>query len=344
MRNTVVLYALFIILVLNAVVATACSAPPVSAQASTPTAEATQQRPAVAPTQPAATATPFAALRAVTNVKLVGNLVAANQVSLAFTAAGRVKELPVAEGAAVKAGTLLGSLDTAVLEAQFAQAQATFDVANATWARIQQGPSADDMAVAQANLDRAKAAVDQAQAAYDRSSKTGAAAVNLQTATLNLQTALAQYNLAVNHPTASEREIGQIQFKQAQLALDLAKQNLTNTKLSAPFDGTLLSITPKIGESVGANTAVMVLADLTKMQVLVNADETTLANIKVGQKARITADAIGDRVLTGVVQKIGLIATTTTTVVTVPVWIDIDPTDARLYPGLSATVEIATGS
>jgi len=189
--------------------------------------------------------------------------------------------------------------------------------------------------------------VDQAQIAYDRAGGAGnprigltSQATNLQSATIAYQIALATYNISVNHPTPSEREVGQIQFRQSQLALELAKQNLNNAKLVAPFDGTLISITPKVGESVGANTGVMVLADLSKMQVLVNSDETTLANIKLGQKVTIVADALGEKTLTGTVKKIGLLATTTTTIVTVPVWIDLDATDAPLYPGLSATVEI----
>ncbi len=335
MRNSFALVILFTLLAASIMLVVGYSVPVAAAQAPTPTA--TRAAP-----QPAATATLVPVIRTVTRSKLVGNLVAVNQVALAFPAGGRIKDLPVAEGTHVKAGTVLATLDTAVLEAQLAQAQAGYDQVGATWVRTQQGPTADDLAVAKSNLDRTQVAVNQAQAAYDRSSGTGTVAINLQQATLNWQTALAQYNLIVNHPTASEREIGQIQYNQARLAVDLAKQNLNNTKLVAPFDGTLISLTPKLGESVNANAAVMVLADLSKMQVLVNADEITLANIKVGQKATLTLDAVGDKPLTGVVKKIGLLATTTGTIVTVPVWVDIDPTNTPLYPGLSATVEINT--
>ncbi len=347
MRNALTLFALFILFVLGTLILTV-NTPAASAQAPTPTGE--RPRPIqqqVTPTP--VTPTPIPAIRTATSVKLVGNMVSANQASLAFTSAGRVKELPVAEGTKVQAGTLLGSLDTTVLEAQLAQSQAAYDQVNASFIRTQQGPSPDEIAVAKSNVDRAQAAVDQAQASYDRAGGArnptiglSGVSTNLQTATLAYQIALAQFNLTVNHPTPTELEVAQAQLKQAKVALDLAKQNLANVRLLAPFEGTLISITPKVGESVTANTAVMVLADLTKMQVLVNADETTLASIKVGQKATVTADALGTQVLTGTVKKIGLLATTTTTVVTVPVWIELAATNAFIYPGLSATVEIAT--
>ena len=85
------------------------------------------------------------------------------------------------------------------------------------------------------------------------------------------------------------------------------------------------------------------LADLSQMQVLIGVDETTLGAIQVGQSATITADALPGRTLTGHVSKIGMLATTTAGIISMPVTIDVDETDAPIYPGLSATVEITIG-
>ena len=76
--------------------------------------------------------------------------------------------------------------------------------------------------------------------------------------------------------------------------------------------------------------------------MLANIDETTLASVKVGQTAMISVDVLPGKILTGRVKRIGLLATTTGNVVSVPVWIDLAKTDTALSPGLSATVEIAT--
>ena len=318
---------------------------------STAGAQTTPGRPGGAPaTRAPVTPTPTRAIQIrVTKAKVAGSIVAANQASLTFATGGRLKELPVPEGARVKAGTLLAALDTAVLEAQVAQAKAASDLATANWNRIQAGPTSDDIALAKSRVDSAKAAVDQAQAAYDAIgglrnpliAMTGQS-ITLQQATLTYQAAVATYNLAVNHPTDSERAIGLAQLAQAQAAYDTAKQSLNNARIVAPFDGTLVSITPKLGESISANSPVLLFADLSQMQALAAIDETTLASIQVGQKATLFADAAPDKVLTGRVKRIGLFATSTGNIVTVPVWIEIDKTDAALSPGWSATIEIAT--
>jgi multidrug resistance efflux pump len=296
------------------------------------------------------TPTPTTAVRVtITKVKVAGTLVAAKQATLTFAMNGRLKELPVAEGTRVKAGTLLAALDTAILELQVAQAKAALDLATANWNRIKAGPTSDEIALARSNLDRAQAAVDQAQAAYDRAGGQRNAFISmmpqgaaLQQATLAYQIARAQYNQAVNRPTESEREVGMAQLAQAQAAYDTARQALSNAQIVAPYDGTVVSISPKVGESVSAFVPAIVFADLTQMQVLANVDETTLASVRVGQKATIYVDALPDQVLSGRVKQIGMFATAVGNVVMVPVRIEIDSTNVPLSPGWSATVEIAT--
>ncbi|MEW5720121.1 MAG: efflux RND transporter periplasmic adaptor subunit, partial [Chloroflexota bacterium] len=284
----------------------------------TPTATATRPPTPIPP--PTATPTPSA--RTAPKIRVVGNLVAANQASLSFAATGRVKELPVPEGTRVQAGTLLAALDTGTLELLLAQASAALELANANWSRTLQGAAADDIAIARANLERAKSAMDQAQSAYDRIGgssnpkiNTTAQALTLQQAIASYQGAIAQYNIVVKRPTQAERESGAATLAQAQAAFELAKQNVNNARLVAPFDGTVVSIVPKIGESAIANTPALIFADLTQMQVLINVDETTLGSIQIAQTATISVDAFPDKQLTGRVKKIGLVGTTATNIV-----------------------------
>ena len=325
---------------------TACGANNLLSFLATPTPTAAATRPPVPTPMPTATLPPSA--RPAFKIRVVGNLVAANQASLSFSTTGRVKDLPAPEGTRVKAGTLLAALDTGTLEFKLAQAKAALDLAAATLARTMQGPTADDVAIARSNLERAQSALNQAQSAYDRIGgssnpkiSTTSQALALQQAAAAYQGAVAQYNITVNRPTPSEREAGLASLAQAQAAYELAKQNLNNARLIAPFDGTVVSIVPKIGESAIANTPALIFADLTQMQVLINVDETTLGSLQVGQAATIAIDAFPDQSLTGRVKKIGLVGTTATNIVSVPIWIDIDKTETPLYPGLSATVEIS---
>jgi HlyD family secretion protein len=288
-------------------------------------------------------------LAASNTVKAIGNLMSANQAMLAFQAGGRVKEIDVKAGDQVKAGAQLASLDTSMIDFQIAQAQAALDAATATFDKVKAGPTKDDVLIAKSNLDRAKAALDQAQTAYDRiggdsNPYSGLApqSLALQQAYSAYQAAQASYNLAVNHPTATELALAQAQVAQAQAALDLAKQNLVNATIVAPFDGTVLWVTPKVGETAAPGVPAITFADLTHMQVQVGVDENALPLIQVGQSATITLDALPGTTLTGKVSQTGVFATNTAGIISVPVTIDIDATNARIYPGLSATVEINT--
>jgi HlyD family secretion protein len=297
--------------------------------------------------QPAASP---AARTTLNRIRATGNLVSANQVTLAFQAGGRVKEIRVKEGDQVKAGALIAAYDTTALDAQIVQAQASLDSANTALARVRAGPLPEDVTVAKVNLDRAKAAVDQAQSAYDRIGGSSnptigltAQALNLQQTTLSYQAALAQYSLAINRPTASELKAAEASVAQAQAALETAKLNAANARLITPIDGTVILLAIKVGESTTTGTAAVTISDLTKMQVLINVDEVAITSIKVGQRATITTDAAPGKTLNGRVAKIGMLATSTNNVVTIPVTLDLDATDAAIYPGLSATVEIIAG-
>jgi HlyD family secretion protein len=330
-------------------------------------------------------------------VKAIGTFASANQATLAFQAAGRVKEIKIKEGDQVHAGDLLASLDTGALDFQVAQAQAAVDVAQSRLDQLK-NPSATDVAAAQAgvtsaeavlaqlktstpndltvakaDLDKAHAALQMAQAAYDR---IGGASnpliamlpqsLALQQASDDYQKALAVYNARTNpsdsqlkqaqaavdqaraafvrltNPSPNDLKGAQAQVAQAQAALDLAKQNLANARIAAPLDGTILWVGPHVGESASPGAPAITIADLTHMQVQVGVDENALPQVKVGQTATITADALPDKTLSGKVSKIGMLATTTAGIISVPVTLDVDAAGALIAPGLSATVEINT--
>lgn len=339
-----------VLLVMLGVVA--CGTNPVASVAAGPTVTPLAiQLPTGVPVTPTAAAVARSANRSLaTSIKANGTLLSSKQATLGFPVAGRMKEINVEEGNKVKVGTVLATLDTGSLEVQVMQAQAAFNLAVVSFNKVKAGPNADEVAIAKSNFDRAKAAVDQAQAAYDRIggasnpfSGISPQALTLQQATSAFQAAIATFNLAVNRPTEVELGLAAAQLAQAQVTLEGAKVSLANARIVAPFDGTVIAINPKVGESIGANVAAVMLADLSKMQVIVNLDENSLVGIKLGQMVNLSVDALGGRLLTGKVRKVGLLGTATTGVVSVPVTIDIDPTDAPIYPGLSATVEFEAG-
>lgn len=319
-----------------------------SASAVPPADPVTKPVAVVAPPTLAPTPVPAIPARAPAPViaKASGNLASANQATLAFQSSGRIRQIQVKEGQRVKAGDVIASLDTAALDAQVVQAQANLDAAMANLAKVKAGPTVDDLLIAKLAIDRTKAAVDQAQAAYD---KIGGAsnpritetsqALALQQAYNAYQTALAQYDSTANHPTDAELKTAQANVAVAQAALETAKQSSANARITAPFDGTVVWVGAKLGESATTGAPEITIADLPHMQVQVNADEFSSSAIQVGQTVSVTVDALSGKTLVGHVSKVGLLASASGSIVSTPVTIDIDSTNVPIYPGLSATVE-----
>ena len=192
-------------------------------------------------------------------IKAIGNFISANQATLAFQSAGRVKEIKVKEGDKVKAGALLASLEAGIVDAQVTQAQGALDnvqarldqlknptasdigaaqasvsAAEAALAQLK-SPTQNDLIIARSDVDQAKVAVGVAQAAYDRIGGQSnpfigmtPQALALQQATLTYQKAVAVYNSRVS-PSDT-------QLKQAQAAVDQARAQLARLANPSPND------------------------------------------------------------------------------------------------------------
>ncbi len=118
-----------------------------------------------------------------------GVVVPAHEAQLSFTMVGRVETVAVAEGDGVAAGDVLAVLETTLLEAQAAQAQAAVDAAQAQLPVVQAGPRPGQVAGAEAQLAAAEAAVAQAVAQRDQVS---AGATEAAVATARAQLAAAE--------------------------------------------------------------------------------------------------------------------------------------------------------
>jgi HlyD family secretion protein len=99
----------------------------------------------------------------------------------------------------------------------------------------------------------------------------------------------------------------------------------------------------EVGQTVAASfstpTLFTIAADLSKMQILADVDESDIGQIKVGQKVKFTVQAYPDRKYIGVVQQIRLSPKTESNVVNYTVVINADNNDQTLLPGMTATID-----
>lgn len=151
-------------------------------------------------------------------VSATGSLQAVRQANLAFRLPGTVQEVLVKSGAAVTAGQVLARLEAADLELAVTQAENALEIARLRRDKLLAGPTADDVAVAKANLRAANAsAADIARGAGPQEAQI--AKINYDNAYENFRKLNEQYTNLVDffnqHP----------QFPAPQATLDNLKAN-----------------------------------------------------------------------------------------------------------------------
>lgn len=296
----------------------------------------------------------------VETVSAPGEIEPKTKVEISAKVSARIVKMPYEEGDTVTCGdeeanppipaSVLLRLDSKDLESQLKLAEASRDaqVANieVEKARIKSqranleglGASVEQ---ARRDLDRqkglletkdiAQAMFDQAQAKYDElKSQYEASKHTLQSAELNLE--VLKHNLEA-----------------ANAGIDQAKETLSYTTIKSPIDGTITRINAEVGELVmtgtmnNPGTVIMIVGDLSKMLIVAQVAEADVAKLEVGQKAVAHIDAFADKEFTGFVHSIALSHDTTyggakyfkTEIL-------LDPTEERLYSGLTAHVDIET--
>lgn len=177
-----------------------------------------------------------------------------------------------------------------------------------------------------AALTQAKAKLDNAAADYERTKRLYAAgAVSKQ------QLDTAETNLTV-----------------AQAAYDDAASQLDDTIIRSPIDGIIIGKPIPAGQTVapGISTPMVLatVADLSKMQIDTQVDETDVGKVKVGQRAEFTVDAYPGRTFTGTVSNVSQRANVQQNVVYYSVLIDIDDPAGLLRPSMTARVTINTAT
>jgi HlyD family secretion protein len=129
----------------------------------------------------------------------------------------------------------------------------------------------------------------------------------------------------------------------ARVGLDRASNNLKYATIRAPISGTVVERNVDVGQTVAANFSApqlfLIAEDLARMQILAAVDESDIGKIVEGQSARFTVQAHDDEQFQGTVRQVRLQSTVSENVVNYTVVVDVDNTDGRLLPGMTATVD-----
>ena len=187
-----------------------------------------------------------------------------------------------------------------------------------------------DWEIAVLDLEMAKVSVAQTVPAAEN---------NLENAEETLQEALAGAD-------SLEVALKQSELDSAKAALDNALEQLESAKegypVVAPFDGVVADVNVKPGDEVNANTVIIELIDPSAFEMSAIVDEIDVAQLRLGQKATVTLDALSDLELSGNVSSISAFAQSQSGVVSYPISISVatPEKDVKLLEGMSATATI----
>ncbi|HEK1010981.1 TPA: HlyD family secretion protein [Pseudomonas putida] len=286
---------------------------------------------------------------------------------------GYIVDVPVHDFQFVKAGDLLVQLDDRIYKQRLAQAIAQLQQQQAALANnLQQRKSAEaTIAQRQAAIGDASAQADKARADLRRSqalvsdgsvsrsefdlarASQAAAVATLAQAKAALAIARQDRETVIVNRAALEAAV-----ENAKAAVELARIDLDNTRVTAPRDGQLGQIGTRLGAYVNSGAQLMALVPDT-LWVIANMKETQMADVRIGQPATFTVDALNHLKLRGHVQQISpatgsefaLLQADNATgnfvkiAQRIPVRIIVDadqPEARRLRPGMSVVVSIDT--
>jgi HlyD family secretion protein len=203
-------------------------------------------------------------------------------------------------------------------------------------AAVDQAAAAVGTAKAQLNKDQAQLAY--AKITYERNLTLLNRNVVSQDATDN---ALSTYK-----QTDAQVAFDQAAITQREAELKSAQVNLDYTDIVSPVDGTVVSRSVAIGQTVTANfqtpTLFLIAKDLKKMQVEANVSEAEIGEIHDGQEATFTVEAFPGRTFAGEVTQIRQAPVSVQNVISYDVVIAADNSDLALKPGMTATTHITT--
>lgn len=242
-------------------------------------------------------------------VTLYGN-VDIREVELAFNDSGRVTAVMVQEGARVKSGQLLATLDDTRYAAALAQAKAQASQREQVMNKLLAGSRPEEIAQAKATMEASKVTYLNAEANYKRAADlVSSNLVSIQqrddlkaafdAAKQQYEAANQAYTLAMKGPRVEDVEAARAAYKAAAEAVALAQREFDDTRLYAPSEGVVENRILQPGDMATPQTPVFTIALPSPLWVRAYVGETELGHIRLGMRASVEADTYPGRSFEG---------------------------------------------
>ncbi len=245
------------------------------------------------------------------HIRVSGNIEITN-VEVSFKIPGRVVERPVAEGQMITAGQLVARMDDKDLKVEVDQRRAQVASVQAILRELKDGSRPEEIAQAEAALERAQAEGSRARIEYERQKRLydrevistrefDQAKTALETAEARTREAKEFFTLVRKGPRQEKIDQARANLEQAKQALELAQTRLNYATLLSPLSGTVLSENVQAGEYVSPGTPIVTLGELNRVYLRAYINETDLGRVKLGQRVKITTDTYPGKTYEGTI-------------------------------------------
>ena len=268
-------------------------------------------------------------------VSAVGSVRALNTVEVGSQLSGQIDQLQADFNTPVEAGDLLARIDPQTFDRRVQEAEANLAVAVA------------NVEIQAAGIEKSIVLHDNARREYERQrslvERGSVSESALELAQANYRNAGADVDIARAQLRNAEATV-----LQREAALEAARIDLDRTEIRSPIRGVVINRAVDLGQTVAASLQAPVLftiaQDLSEIRIEASVDEADIGNVRDGAEARFTVDAFPDREFEGRVAQVRLAPNEEQNVVTYTVVIDAANPGRRLLPGMTANIDLVTGS
>jgi HlyD family secretion protein len=264
-------------------------------------------------------------------------------VNISADTSGRVTDLAVNEGDRVARGQFLLQIDPRNLRTRVQSGEASFAAARST---------AEQLRLA---LESSRTAVKQAEDNFKRQQELWKGGLTTRELFERAENDLRMRQADLR---AAEQQVQtqQLRMRQEQATLESAKTDLSKVRIESPIDGIVTRRNIEEGETAvvgtmnNAGTVLLTIADMSVIEAEVEVDETDIPSVQIGQRAKVTIDAMPGKTFTARVTEIGnspiqssgMTAATQATNFKVVLTVDGEIPEVR--PGFTCTAEITTAT
>ena len=269
-------------------------------------------------------------------VSVIGALAAIDQATLSVKVSGRLQSLSVDLGTRVKRGELVAQIESVDYELKLRSAEALLAQARARLGLLLVG--ADDAVKAEetSTVRQAKASLLESQKQRDRTRELAKRGISSQA---DLEIVEANSEIALSRHLEAIEDIRQRQgvLQQRRVEVEIARQQLADTKILAPFDGIVQERKASPGEFLNTAAPVVTLVKVDPLRLRVEVPERNATGVRPGQKVRLTIEGDTNK-YTGTISRLSPAITDVSRMLIVET--DIPNPTGLLRPGTFARADI----